>query len=112
MPAFDELRDSLVYIRVVHHIQGRIRLKLVAGYESLAGQGRQARQFQSILDRTPGVHGVRVNLLARSCTVEYDPQVIPVEAWDDFLTGVESPAAAILEQILREIHREILHDEL
>jgi len=112
VPAFEELRGSLVYIRIAHHIEGRIRLKLASGPESLSGQGRQARQFQSILDRTPGVHAVRVNLLARSCTVEYDPQVIPVEAWGDFLTGVESPAAAILEQILREIHREIMHEEL
>ncbi|AJE21828.1 cation transporter [Azotobacter chroococcum] len=112
MPAFDELRGYLVHIRIAHHIHGRIRLKLVAGYESLAGRSRQARQFQSILDRTPGVHSVRVNVLARSCSVEYDPQVIPAEAWSDFLAGVESPAAATLEQILREIYREIMHEKL
>lgn len=112
MPTFDELRGYLEHVRIVHHIRGRIRLKLVAGYESLAERSRHARQFQSILVRTPGVHSVRVNLLARSCSVEYDPQVIPAEAWGDFLAGVDSPAAATLEQILREIYREIMHEKL
>ncbi|MFC0712000.1 HMA2 domain-containing protein [Azorhizophilus paspali] len=112
IPPFDELRDYLAHIRIVHHIHGRIRLKLVSGYESLAGRSRQARRFQSILDRTPGIHSVRVNPLARSCSVEYDPQVIPAEAWGDFLAGVDSPAAVALEQLLREIHGEIRHEEL
>lgn len=112
MLSFDELRGYLVYIRIAHHIRGRIRLKLVADYESVVRQGRQARQFKSILDRTPGVHSIRVNLLARSCSVEYDPQVIPAEAWSDFLAGVESPAAATLEQVLREIYGEIMHEKL
>jgi hypothetical protein len=50
---------------------------------------------------------VQVNLLARSCTVHYDPEVIPERAWGDFLAGAASEAAAVLERILHDRYREI-----
>jgi hypothetical protein len=66
----------------------------------------QARGFQSLLDCIPGVASVQVNLLARSCTVHYDPAVIPERAWVDLLNGVDSEAAMILERILHDAYLE------
>ncbi|WP_333875011.1 hypothetical protein [Methylobacter sp.] len=112
MFAFEELRDNLAYVRIAHHIRGRIRLKLEAKLAVDALPGRQIRQFQAILDRTPGFHSARVNFLARSCVVEYDPIAIPEQAWSDFLSGTDSPAASLLEQILRDTYQEIINAKL
>jgi uncharacterized circularly permuted ATP-grasp superfamily protein len=60
----------------------------------------------------PGVRSVRVNALARSCLVEYDPSVIPDQAWKDFIAGRSSSSADILKQILRDIYQEIIHAKL
>ena len=110
--AFEELRDHLSGVRIAHHIRGRIRLKLETYPADLALPGKHTHKLQAVAKRIPGFHSVRINLLALSCAVEYDPAVIPDQAWRDFLTGTDSPAAATLEQILRETYQEIINAKL
>ena len=105
MNAFDGLREGLGYVRIVHHLRGRVRLRLDPGAEKLRPQPGAAAVPQ--LQDIRGIHSVRVNVLARSCTIEYDPTVIPAEAWSDFLGGTRSAAAGILEDILREKYEEL-----
>lgn len=111
MPVFDDLLERLDGVHIAHHIRGRIRLKLGTGPAAVEFPRDRIRRFQAVLDRIPGVHGVRVNLLARSCIVDYNPAVIPFEAWDEFLSGIGSPAAGVLERILRDTYRELMNAE-
>ena len=67
----------------------------------------QARNYRDLLDSIPGIRSVRVNLLARSCTVEYDRAVIPFQAWPDFLAGVRSDEAGVLITIIEEKYTEV-----
>lgn len=110
MVAFEQLRSALHDVRIAHHISGRIRFKLV-GDVAIARPQPHSR-VDAVVKRIPGVHRVRANVLARSCTVEYDPGVIPDAAWRDFLCGIPSDAAATLERVLRAAHQEIAHAEL
>ncbi|MDQ7988356.1 MAG: cation transporter [Candidatus Dactylopiibacterium sp.] len=104
LPTLEVFRRFTGSVQIAHHIAGRIRFKLgaieldQAGREALA----DAKQFQHALDSIPGVKSIRLNLLARSCTVEYDPAVIPQQAWPDVLGGIDSPASAKLLGILRD----------
>ncbi len=110
MDGFDRLRAGIACVRVAHHLRGRIRLKLDGEPEGLPlPSAEQVRHFHTLLQDIEGVHSVRVNLLARSCTVEYDPAVIPMDAWSDFLAGARSAAAATLEDILRAKYREVVN---
>lgn len=110
--SFDELRSHRTHIRIVHHIRGRIRLKLEAIPEIISLPAIKEQQFRGLVDQTPGLLSLRVNLMARSCIVEYDPALIPYQAWHDFIDGRDSSSAAHLEYILRDIYREIIHAEL
>ncbi|MFT3717438.1 heavy-metal-associated domain-containing protein [Pseudorhodoferax sp.] len=112
MPEFEELRVFLRDLHIAHHIRGRIRLKLDTRPVSMDVPRAQARGFQAVLDHIPGVASVQVNLLARSCTVHYDPKVIPERAWGDLLDGVDSDAAAILERILHDAYLEVVNAKL
>jgi hypothetical protein len=97
--SIEKLRQFSSCVEIVHHIPGRLRLRLLLDDLSeslLAG----AQAFRGALDGSPGIRSIRVNALARSCTIEYDPREIPLEAWPDFLGGVESEAAAVLRQML------------
>lgn len=49
-----------------------------------------------ILKALPGVRDIQVNILARSCVVEYDPATIPDTAWPDLLAGRSTHAAQTL----------------
>lgn len=112
MVSFKALSTFLCDVRIAHHIRGRIRLKLEGRATSIGASRVDAGAFQALLDRTPGVRSVQVNLLARSCTIQYDPEVIPEQAWADYLAGTASEAAAVLERILCESYREIGNAEL
>ncbi len=108
MDDFEYFQSFTRYLRVAHHIPGRIRLKLeidldAAQLDAIAG----AKRFGKAIDRVPGIRSVKVNLLARSCTLEYDSTMIPAAAWPDFLGGVRSPAAETLLQIVVAKYREL-----
>lgn len=115
MVGFETLLALLPKVRVVHHIPGRIRLKLVdlelPSATRLPGRGA-LRKVDDIAARIPGVRSLRLNPLARSCAVEYDPRIIPEQAWGDLLAGTRSPAARILEEILLDSYREIVDAQL
>ncbi|MBO3273920.1 hypothetical protein [Pseudomonas schmalbachii] len=117
MVGFETLLLLVSRVRVVHHIRGRIRLKLIDADLPVPVPARlpdrsALRRAHDIAARTPGVRSLRLNPLARSCAVEYDPSIIPDQAWSDFLAGSRSPAAGILEDILRDTYREIVDAQL
>lgn len=118
MSVIANIRHFSRCIEIAHHIPGRVRLKLIAERfaEAMAERDRslieEARQFKSALDDIPGIRSIRVNLLAYSCTVEYDPAVIPAKAWPDFLSGHDSDEAQALTSIIEAKYVEISCAEL
>lgn len=114
MPSFEELRQWLRSVRLVHHIRARVRLKLTAMPDLRAVQAdrAKARGVQAVLERVHGIRSLHINPLALSCTVEYDPQVIPAQAWPDYVAGVDSAEARVLDTILFGAYQEIVHAEL
>jgi hypothetical protein len=88
---------------IAHHIPGRIRFKLDIGAAELSGlDALRPERLRDALNDIRGVSAVRLNLPARSCTVEYDAGAIPPQAWEDLLACRETPEAQILVDILRE----------
>lgn len=103
MDAQQIIRQFAALAAIAHHIPGRIRIRLDIGVAEVA----RLREFdperlRGALAGIRGVRDVRVNVLARSCTVEYDTSVIPGAAWEDLLASRDTPAAGILTNILRE----------
>lgn len=83
------------YLCIAHQVGGRVRLKLdAAAMPALLNGGgeRLGRLFGAL----PGVRGIALNALARSCVVEYDNTVIPDAAWPDLLAGRASASADTL----------------
>lgn len=97
MDTWQLVRQFAPNTRIVHHIEGRIRLKLVDNHalaETLPAD--YPARVRQALESTPGVNSIRFNLLARSCTLEYDPAIIPHDAFPDLIARRESPAAQAL----------------
>ena len=111
-----QLQTLAACIEIVHHLPGRIRLRLAVDelaarelpLQSLLGA---AGDFQKALDSVPGIRSVRLNALARSCIVEYDPHVVPAQAWVDFLNGTSSPIGDALCQAITEKYTEFAHGQ-
>lgn len=91
------IREVAALLRIAHHVPGRVRLKLDAAPGAGLGQGlAEARRFVQAASTTAGIRSVDLNPLARSCVVEYDPQVIAPSAWSDLVGGVRSDGADAL----------------
>lgn len=108
MEAWQIVRQFAPYTRIVHHIAGRIRLKLLAdapGAEKMPALSPE--RVRAALETIPGMRRVSFNLLARSCTLEYDPEVIAHDAFPDLIAGRETASAQELLAALRARHAEI-----
>jgi hypothetical protein len=119
-----EMLDTLLArVRIAHHIPGRIRLKLTgmagaAGVNligDLTGAREMLARFSAALGDTPGIRAVRLNPMARSCTVEYDVHALPDKAWNELFSGVpfsgvSSPRAHALGEALSRSCREALRE--
>lgn len=93
------------HLRIAHQLSGRVRLKLdAAALDEKTLREIGAERLSETLGAIRGVRGVQINLLARSCVVEYDSAAIPDAAWSDLLTGRRTPAAEALIAVLREAH--------
>lgn len=114
MTLLDNFHRFLSCVRIAHHIPGRIRLRLSVTdpLPHLNSEGQalieRAKGFKDVLDNVSGVRSIRVNLMARSCTVEYDHRVIPFKAWPDFIEGRASVEAHILKRIIEEKYAEVV----
>lgn len=88
-------------LSVAHHVPGRIRLKLSA---PLTGEllvlAEQAKAFGKVFSAMAGIRTVNLNPLAKSCTIEYDTNVIPATAWTGLLSGQPTPGSESLRQSL------------
>ncbi|MFT3848556.1 MAG: cation transporter [Propionivibrio sp.] len=113
MSLLDNFHRFASCVQIAHHIPGRIRLRLSlsdplpqlnsAEHSIIA----QAKGFKEALDHIAGVRSFRVNLMARSCTVEYDHRIIPFKAWPDLIEGKASEEAGILRRIIEQKYTEV-----
>lgn len=84
-------------IRIAHQIGGRVRLKLDGSVNmTVPGDTVDLGQILKVL---PGVRDIHINLLARSCVIEYDSTVISDAAWPDLLAGRATQAALSLQAL-------------
>ncbi len=112
MEVIEKLRQYANCVEIVHHIPGRIRFRLVQGNVSVldASVGpliARAREFKEALEGASGIRSIRVNAMARSCTVEYDAGAIPFRAWGDFIGGKPSEASEVLAGIIMSKYAEV-----
>ncbi|MCW2318061.1 hypothetical protein M2322_003628 [Rhodoblastus acidophilus] len=85
-------------LNIAHHIPGRIRLKMSGSLPAeLLGE---AKRFGKALSAVEGIRSIGLNVLARSCTIEYDAREIPPSAWIGFLSGEITPESQRLERLL------------
>lgn len=103
MDALDLYAVLRTHLRVVHHLPGRIRLKwnppaqLPESVPAMSAH-EAIQHLQAQATHIPGLLALRVNPMARSCVLEYSPDVIPMQAWEDWLSGQMTPAAQVLHQ--------------
>lgn len=110
MDDFERLQAYTPMIQIAHHIPGRIRLKLNGTDTGMKQVAVYAKRFGDAWRDIPGIRSAKLNLVARSCTVEYDRNLIPFSAWPDLLGGVRSSEALELLGIFKRKYETLLRE--
>ena len=78
-------------LSIVHHIPGRVRIKLKSPQEAahLELHSSDLELFIGMLREIEGVQSASVNTVALSCTVLYDSSLIAPGAWHELLEQSE-----------------------
>lgn len=85
------------HLHIVHHIPGRVRVRAGAGLLELAGQWRgQPIGLDDAIGAIAGIRNARVNPMAATAVIEYDPARVPPETWHSLLEGDDAEALQIL----------------
>lgn len=109
-PPAELLAHFVPFLKIAHQIPGRVRFKFSTNATngvSFDGPANSSDALSRVLKQTRGIKDIGWNLLARSCTISYDPKVIPDAAWVDLLAGRQSAAADTLHAILEESHAQL-----
>ncbi len=104
----EETIDSLVklarYLEPLEHVSGRIKMSVplthLTSVMALLGGIDVERGVKSI----PGLKEYNVNLWSRSATINYDPNVLSFDLWNDFCTIKQEPSS---ERLLRDKLRSV-----
>lgn len=83
-------------VDVVHHVPGRLRLRL----DPRLRDHPAAREFGQWRGNGTGILATRVNPVARSLVVEYDPKRIDPTALEDFLASSDAARVRQLAETL------------
>ena len=78
------------HVNIVHHIPGRIRLRVTPSGVALAC----GVNLNQLIDCIPGVLGIRVNALVGSIVIEYDPDRLSPDLWESLVRSNGDPESA------------------
>jgi len=98
--------DHVRYLKVKHHVNGRIRVKASwNGAKKLVAM--EEGELERIITSIPGIKEYRVNPKALSVIIEYDPDILPFLLWEEVGTLGEYPAnrANVQTQLLDILDR-------
>lgn len=84
------------YLTIKHHIPGRIRLLF---NPALAARPEVRKLAAAHSELPPGVLSVRVNALALSVVMEYDPERISPDLLNDLISADEERVVAVLREL-------------
>ena len=82
----EKLLELSKYFTPVHHIKGRLRVRVSPSIVKEA-EDISVKDIETLPEKIDGLKSVRVNKLAATVIIEYDNSVFPYELWDDFLHG-------------------------
>jgi hypothetical protein len=106
----DLLLDRLVelgaQVMIVHHIPGRIRLKVRLSGLLIAGQ----LDIEDLVNRFEGILEARANVAARSIVITYDTEAIAADLWEQLVNEKKDPTAqnSVRNELARLLKPEIL----
>lgn len=94
-----ELQQLRRHIAIVHHIPGRIRVRLGAALRH-SPLGIDRSRLQGLLAAVEGIQAIRINPGVGSAVIHYDRHLIAPEDWETLVRGEDAQARVLFDRWL------------
>ena len=80
----DKLIEISSYLTLVHHIKGRIRVRVNPKIKEQSGN-ITLEDINDIPNKIEGIKKIKINKIIGSITIEYDNKIFPDSLWEDLI---------------------------
>ena len=100
----EKLIELAKYFTVIHHIKGRIRVRVSSKIRELEGS-ISLSDIEELPSKIEGINTIKINKLVGSVTIEYDHEVFRKELWDNLIEGHNLEEVT---QLINKLYKEVL----
>lgn len=100
----EKLVELSHYFSIIHHIRGRIRVRVNPKIKHL-GEHIRLEDIESLPQKIQGINSLKINKIVGSLTIEYDHSIFPDHLWEDLVSGKN---AETLTQIMTKLSKELV----
>ncbi|MDY0364555.1 MAG: hypothetical protein RBQ81_01690 [Arcobacteraceae bacterium] len=91
------------YCTIVHHINGRIRVRVNPKLKELNKDVR-LEDIESLPSKIKGIKNIKINKIVGSITIEYDSSIFPYHLWEDLILQQNTDKLVdIINNLVKEI---------
>lgn len=87
------------HLKIVHHVSGRVRLRIAAGLFKDIGSVDKIK-LNRIMEAIDGIKQIRINKAAATIVIYYASDVLKPAWWDALVQGDEHTAVELFDQLM------------
>ncbi|RXJ67647.1 hypothetical protein CRV08_09765 [Halarcobacter ebronensis] len=104
MVTVDKLIEISSYLTLIHHIKGRIRVRVNPKIKEQSNK-ITLEDIEDIPNRIEGIKKIKINKIVGSITIEYDNGVFPDNLWIDLINQKNlEEIVEILNKLSKEVN--------
>ncbi|MDX9797062.1 MAG: HMA2 domain-containing protein [Sulfurimonadaceae bacterium] len=100
-----QLIEFSSYFSIIHHIKGRIRVRVSPKIKELNTKNISINDIENLTQTIRGIKHIKVNKIVGSVTIEYDAEIFPDHLWVDLIqqNNLEE-IATLINQLSKEMN--------
>ncbi|QKF81288.1 HMA2 domain-containing protein [Halarcobacter ebronensis] len=104
MVTVDKLIEISSYLTLIHHIKGRIRVRVNPKIKEQSNK-ITLEDIEDIPNRIEGIKKIKINKIVGSITIEYDNGIFPDNLWIDLINQKNlEEIVEILNKLSKEVN--------
>lgn len=101
----EKLVELAQYFTIIHHIKGRIRIRVSSKIKEQQNNGVTLSDIENLPQQIEGINKIKINKIVGSITVEYEHEVFKKELWDDLVEGRNLDEVT---EIINKLYKEVV----
>ena len=100
----EKLVELAQYFTIIHHIKGRIRIRVSSKIKEQQNNGVTLSDIENLPHQIEGINKIKINKIVGSITIEYDHEIFKKKLWDNLVEGKDlDEVTTIINRLYKEV---------